>query len=185
MCTHTLPHALQYRTLPPSQGGLRAATCPVALDHASLQGRAPVHHVSYNSRSCLPTREGFGALQVLQLQILHPCKGGLWCATCHTALDLASLQGRAPVLLQLRILPPYRGGLRCATCVVAPDPLGGLWSATCPMALNLVSLSGGLQYHHCMPCDFLWIVDLKHKEKPSRPACAARLACFQHTRAYF
>jgi hypothetical protein len=96
-CTHASPHALQHRTLPPSQGGLwschvsssfgsrlpekkgfGAATCVVAPDPSSLQGRAPVHHV------------------FLQLRTPPPCKGGLRCATCPTSQDLASLQGRAP-----------------------------------------------------------------------------------------
>jgi hypothetical protein len=32
--------------------------CHTAPNLTSLQGRAPVHHVSYSSRSCLPTGEG-------------------------------------------------------------------------------------------------------------------------------
>jgi hypothetical protein len=95
-CTHALPRALQHRTLPPSKGGLRGChvligsrsclrdrkgsgttTCTVAPDPASLQGRAPVHHVFYSSRSYPPVREGSGASRVLQLRILPHSKGGL------------------------------------------------------------------------------------------------------------
>jgi hypothetical protein len=76
VCTHMSPHVLQHWTLPPRQGGLRgchmpsgygshlpdgkrsdATTCTVAPNPASLQGRAPVHHVSYSSGSCLPIGE--------------------------------------------------------------------------------------------------------------------------------
>jgi hypothetical protein len=154
-CIHTLSHALQHRTLPPSQGGLRschvsivsgsrlsnrkgsgAVTCTVALNHASLQGRAPVRHMSYRSGFCLPVREGSDAPSVLQLRILSPCKGGLRCATCPVARDPTSLHGRAPV-------PP-------------PHALG-----------------------------FLWAMSLKHKEKPIRLTFADRLACSQCTRACF
>jgi hypothetical protein len=112
-CTHAPPHALQHRTLPPSrdelQGyhvssgsrsrlpdrvGSETAMCPVALDLAFLQGRAPVRHLSYSSRSYLPAGEGFGAPCVLQLWILHPAGEGFR-VTCPTVLDPASLQGRA------------------------------------------------------------------------------------------
>jgi hypothetical protein len=40
-----------------------------------------------------------------------------------------------------------------------------------------------LSYH--TSCDLLWAMGLKHKEKPSRPVCAARLACSQCTHTYF
>jgi hypothetical protein len=84
--THTLSRALQHRTLPLSQGGLRgchvssgsgsrltdrkgtdATTCTVALDPTSLQGRALVRYMSYSFRSCLPAGEGSGAPCVLWL----------------------------------------------------------------------------------------------------------------------
>jgi hypothetical protein len=45
---------LQLQILPPCKGGLRCTTCPAAPDPASLHGRAPVHHVSYSSKSRLP-----------------------------------------------------------------------------------------------------------------------------------
>jgi hypothetical protein len=57
-----LPRAPRLRIPPPSSGGLRC------------------YHVSHGSGPYLPTREGTGA------------------ATCHVALDPASLLGRAPVL---------------------------------------------------------------------------------------
>jgi hypothetical protein len=113
-CTHVLPRALRHLTLPPSQGALRgchvssgprshlpdikgstAASCTVALDPASLQGRVPEHHMSYSSRSFLTAREGSGSLCVLQLWILPPSKEG----------------PRAPHVLYLQIPPPCRGGL--------------------------------------------------------------------------
>jgi hypothetical protein len=105
-CTHAPPHALQHRTLPPSRGGLRgchmfndsgsrlpdrngsgAATCTVAPDPASLQGRAPVRQVSYNLRSYLPTGEGSGAPRVLRLRILPPYQEGSGVATACPAVS--------------------------------------------------------------------------------------------------
>jgi hypothetical protein len=74
--------------------GSRIATCLVALDPTSLigraptpsyvpwlrtlplQGRTPVHHVSYSSGSCLLVGEGFRAMCVLRLQILPPYREG-------------------------------------------------------------------------------------------------------------
>jgi hypothetical protein len=96
-------------TPPPYKGGLCCTTCPVAMDHTSLQGkdlvhhvscsfgsclpskRAPVRHVSYNSKSCLPGREGISVPHVLQLQIMPTYRGGLRSATCPKALDPTSL----------------------------------------------------------------------------------------------
>jgi hypothetical protein len=126
--------------MPPCRGGLRYATCLTAPDPTSLQGRAPVRHVSYNSGSCLPTGEVFGAPRVLQLQILFPCRGG------------GSLEHRV-----------CRGS----------GPAG---SALCPVASDTAFLPGGLWCRHLMPCGFLWTVGLKHKEKRSKPACAASLS---------
>jgi hypothetical protein len=91
-----VPHALQLQILPPCREGLQCAMCPTALDPASLQGRAPVCHVCYSFRSCLPTGEGSGAPCVLQLRILRPCRRGLRSTACPTTLDPASLQWRAP-----------------------------------------------------------------------------------------
>jgi hypothetical protein len=98
----------------------RTATCPAALDPASLTRRAPV----------LP--------RATRLRTSPPCSGGLRCchvphgsgprlsawegsgaAMCHTAPNPAYLLGRAPVLPRvprLRILPPcslLEGGWRC------------------------------------------------------------------------
>jgi hypothetical protein len=92
----------------PVEVGSGAVMCPVALDLASLIGRAPVCHVSYSSGSCLPTGEGSRAPCVLQLQILPPYGGGLWSTTCPTAPDSASLLG----------------GLRCRHCM----PCNFLWT---------------------------------------------------------
>jgi polyferredoxin len=134
------PRVPQLQTLSSCKGGLRCATCHTALDHASLQGRAPLRHVSYSSRSCLPAREGSGAPRVLQLRILPPCMGGLRCITCPTTPDPASLHERAPVchmsynsgsclptregssvpgILRLQILAPYREGSGVATACPA------------------------------------------------------------------
>jgi hypothetical protein len=126
----------------PAQEGSDAATCPLALDPASLLGRAkalprvlqlqtlPPYqgqlrrcYVSLGSEPCLP-----------QLQASPPCSGGLrrcyvslgsgpclparegsGAATCPLAPDPTSLLGRAlelPRIPQLRTLPPYLGGLR-------------------------------------------------------------------------
>jgi hypothetical protein len=88
----------------------------------------------------------------------------------------------SPRVLQPRILPPCKEGSG-APCVlqlqILPPCRAGLQSTTCPTALNPASLPGWLQCHHRMPCSFLWTTTLKHKEKPSRPACVAWLACSQ------
>jgi hypothetical protein len=76
-CTHMPPRALQHRFQPPSQGG--------------LQG----YHMSNGSRSRLPDRRTPTLPRVPWLWTLPPCRGGLWCTTCHIALDPTSLQGRA------------------------------------------------------------------------------------------
>jgi hypothetical protein len=57
--------------------GSEAVMCPVALDAASLIGRAPA-----------PPR-------VPWLRTPPPCKGGLRCTTCPTTPDPSSLEGRA------------------------------------------------------------------------------------------
>jgi hypothetical protein len=96
--------------------GSGAATCPAALDPASLLGRAPAlscvprhrilpscsrglrrSHVSHGTGPRLPAREGSGAA-------MYP-----------TILDPAFLLGRAltlPRVLRHRIPPPCSGGLR-------------------------------------------------------------------------
>jgi hypothetical protein len=103
VCTLAPPRALQYWTLPPSQGGLRSC------------------HVSRGSRSHLPDRKGSGAAMcIVALDLLV----GLRCAMCPVTPDPASLIGRAPMppralwlrtcwegsgalcVLRLRILPP-------------------------------------------------------------------------------
>jgi hypothetical protein len=86
-----VPRVLRLWIMPSCKGELRCATCPTAPDPTSLQGRAPVCYVSYRSGSCLPTGEGSGVPCVLQLRILPSYRGGLWCATCPTALNPASL----------------------------------------------------------------------------------------------
>jgi hypothetical protein len=107
-CIYTLPRVLQLRTLPPCRGGLRcchvppgtglrlpaqegssAAVCHMALDPASVLGRALVlqcvtrlwcYHMSHGSGPCLLAWEVSSA------------------ATCLTALEPASLLGRSPML---------------------------------------------------------------------------------------
>jgi hypothetical protein len=54
-------------------------------------------HMPYSSRSYLPAGKGSSVLCVLPLWILPPYRGGLRCAMCATASDLAFLQGRALV----------------------------------------------------------------------------------------
>jgi hypothetical protein len=99
--------------MPPCRGGLRYATCLTAPDPTSLQGRAPMRHVSYNSGSCLPIGKVFGAPRVLQLQILFPCRGGggLWSIVCAVALDPLGVL----CVLWLRIPPSCREGSGAAT----------------------------------------------------------------------
>jgi hypothetical protein len=69
----------------PNRKSSDAVTCTVASDPTSLQGRAMVHHVSYSSRSYLPSGEGSGALRVPRLRILPPYQEDSGVATaCHT-----------------------------------------------------------------------------------------------------
>jgi hypothetical protein len=71
----------------PDRKGSGATTCTVAPDPASLQGRAPVHHMSYNSRSFLLRGEGSGASRVQWLRILPPCREGCGAATACPAIS--------------------------------------------------------------------------------------------------
>jgi hypothetical protein len=71
-CSHKLPCVLHYQTLPPSQGGLQGC------------------HVSSSSRTCLPDRKGSDTVTCIAAP--DPL-GGLWCTTCPTVLDPASLVG--------------------------------------------------------------------------------------------
>jgi hypothetical protein len=79
-CTHASPRALQFQTLP---SGLR--NC----------------HVSSGSGTHLPDRKGSGATMCI---VAPDPLGGLWCAACPAASDLASLSG----------------GLRATTCHAVP-----------------------------------------------------------------
>jgi hypothetical protein len=103
------------------------ATCPAALDSASLPRRAPV----------LP--------RAPRLQTPPPCSGGLQCyhmlhsfgprlptevasgaATCPPTLDPVSLPRRAPVLPRLQIMPPCWGGGGGSGTITFPTTLRGL-----------------------------------------------------------
>jgi hypothetical protein len=93
-------------------------------------------------------------------------------ATFSMAPNLTSWPRWAPALsrvIWLRTPPPDRGGLqRCHVSYSSRPRLPvevGFGAATCPTGLCATSL--------------------KHKEKPSKPACAARHAYSQHTRARF
>jgi hypothetical protein len=77
----------------PDRKGSGTTTCTVALNPASLQGRAPVRHMFYSSGSCLLAGEGSEAPHILQLRILPSYRGGLRRATYPMALDPASLPG--------------------------------------------------------------------------------------------
>jgi hypothetical protein len=76
-----LPRVLWLRTPPPCKGGLRCTMCPTAPDLASLERWTPVRHVSYSSRSYLPTGYGSRAPHVLRLWILPPYREGSGAAT--------------------------------------------------------------------------------------------------------
>jgi hypothetical protein len=60
----------------PDRKGSDAVMCTVASDPASLQRRAPVHHVSCSSESYLLTGENSGLPHVLRLRILPPYREG-------------------------------------------------------------------------------------------------------------
>jgi hypothetical protein len=124
--------------------------------------------------------------------------------TCHTALDLASQLRWAPTLP--RVLWLQTSPLDCHVSNGSGPRLSaevGSGTATCPMALDLASW---LRWAPSLPCvlclrtsppswgglrrchvshDSLRATSFKHKEKPNKPACAARHACSQHTRARF
>jgi hypothetical protein len=102
----TLPCVPRLWILPPCSGGLQCC------------------HVSCDSGSCLPAREGSDA------------------AMCHAAMDPASLLRRAlalPRVPRLRILPPCSGGLRRCHVSHGTGPYlpaqEGFDAATCPAAL--------------------------------------------------
>jgi hypothetical protein len=84
---------MHYRTLLPSWGGLRCATCPTTPDLASLQGMVLKRRVSYSSGSCLLVVEGSGVSHVIQLRIMPLCNGGLCSVACFMAPDPAFLPG--------------------------------------------------------------------------------------------
>jgi hypothetical protein len=97
-----------YTGLSPRQGAKRTAICPIALDSASLLGRAPA----------LP--------RVPLHRILPPCLGGLW--RYHVSHSIGPhLPGREgfgagtrPTDLDPRL--PAREGSGVVTCLVAPNP---------------------------------------------------------------
>jgi hypothetical protein len=135
-CIHTPPCDLQYRTIPPSQGGLRSC------------------HMFSGSGSCFLDKKG--SVAATCTMALDPL-GGLWCTTCPAALNPASLIRRAsaqpcvpwlrtrwegsgaPRVQRLWIPPPDKNGSSAATCITAPDLLGELRCTACPVALNPAS----------------------------------------------
>jgi hypothetical protein len=175
-----------------SQVGTLWLALPGSNTWVKLDPQKNNYHVSRGSGSCLPVGESSDAV------------------TCPVALDLASLLGRAPVLSRiprLWILPQCSGGHQCYHVSHDTGPRlparEGSSTVTCPAALDPVSLlgratalsrvrrhrtsppwSGGLRRCH-MSHGSMWITGLKHKEKPSSPACAVRHACFQRTRVSF
>jgi hypothetical protein len=97
-------------------------------------------HISRSSGPYPPAREGYGA------------------TTCFTALDPASLLGRAlmlPRLPQLRTLPPRSGGLRCCHVSHGFRPYlpaqEGSDAAMCPTALDPASLLRRVPALSCVP----------------------------------
>jgi hypothetical protein len=167
-----LPHVLWFRTSPPGWGGLWHC------------------HVSRGSGPHLPVEVGSGAV------------------TCPMAPDLTSQSRWAlalPHVLRLRTSPPDWGEFWCCHVSYGSGPLlpaeVGSDAAMCHMALDLTSR---LRRARTLPCvlwhrtsppnwdgirhghvshGYLWAAGLKHKEKPSSPACAARYACSQHLRS--
>jgi hypothetical protein len=146
-CRYPIDQVTPHTGLSPRQGR-RTATCTIALDPASLLGRAPALsrvprlwilppcsgglrrcHVSRGARSCVPAQDGSDAVM------------------CPTALDPASLLRRAlalPHVPRLWIMPPCLGGLRrchvsrgSKSCFPA---LEGSGATTCPTAPGLASL---------------------------------------------
>jgi hypothetical protein len=138
----------------------RTTTCPTAPDPASLLRRAlalpraprlrtphpcsgglQFSHMSHGSGPRLPAQEGSGA------------------TTCRTALDPASLLGRAPVfphVTRLWVLSPYSGGLRRYHVSHGSGPYlpapGGSDAVTCPATLmrsHALKINKGLAVTAC------------------------------------
>jgi hypothetical protein len=130
--THAPPHALQHRTLPPIQSGLWGC------------------HVPSGSGSRLPDRKDSSATMCTVDPYPAPYKRWLRCTTCPTTSDPTSLEGRAP---ERHVSYGSRSCLPTGRVLVPP-----------PHALRF-------------PVDHR----LKHKEKTSGSACAARHACSQCT----
>jgi hypothetical protein len=115
--------------------------------------------------------------------------GGLWCTTCPAALNPTSMIRRAsaqPCVPWLRT--HWEGsGAPCVQrlWIPPPDKNGSRPAGRAPV--HRVSCG----FESCLPvgrapgcrtsCGSLWAAGLKHKEKPSRPARAARLTCSQCT----
>jgi hypothetical protein len=107
----------------PYKGGLWCIMCPTSPDPASLQGRAPVRHMSCSFGSCLPVREGSDAHVYYSSGSYLPAGDGFG----------------APHVIRLQILPPYREGSGATTA----------WYAVSygPWASNIKKSLGGLHVH--------------------------------------
>jgi hypothetical protein len=115
VCTHEPPCALQYQTLPPSQGGLRSC------------------HISNGSGSRLPYRKGSNtATCIMDLDLL----GGL--RSCHVSSGygsrLSDKKGSSAAMCV--VAPDPLGGLQCTAHPAVPNPTslqGGLLAAMHPV----------------------------------------------------
>jgi hypothetical protein len=123
--------------------------------------------VNTNCRVCINTLP-----RVLWLQTSPPSWGGIW--HCHVPY------GFGPRL-------PAEVSSSAATYPMAPDLAFQLrWAMALPCVLWLRTSPpdrGGLRHYH-VSCGSQWAVSLKHKEKPSNSAYAARHACAQVSKAF-
>jgi hypothetical protein len=103
--------------------------------------------------------------------------------TCHAALGPTSQLGWAPGLPRVqrfRDPPPSQGRLRCCHVYHGFGPAGRAPERRVSCGTGSSLPMGRAPGYHAS-CRPLWVVSLKHKEKPSRPACAAMLSYSQHT----
>jgi hypothetical protein len=109
---------------------------------------------------------------------VQPCA-----AMCPVTSDPASQLRwdlRLPRVQRLRNLPPSQGGLWCCHVSQGTRPIGRALEHHMSHGSRSCLPAGRAPSSHASS-DPLWAVGLKHEEKPSRPACAAGLACSQRT----
>jgi hypothetical protein len=145
-----------------------------SLKSRQVVGHASTHcHVPYDSEPRLPVEVGPVLPHILWLWTSPPSSSGHWC--CHMSYGFGSR-------LSAEV------GSSATTCPMALDLASWLrWASALPCVLWLRTSPpdrGGLRCYH-VSHGSLWAMSFKHKEKPSRPTCAARHACSQCMHVHF